>query len=324
MMKDLLGIGKGAEKLLDVVSRAIGVLYRPYSIRREADAEAYSLRVLEKAKAEAESERTMLMAKANIESQIFVTEVETTLKERAKARREYEELIKQKNLESVVLHGLLNCPEDVSDNPLDSDWLRQFFKHAEEVSSDQMQQLWGKILAGEVEKPGTYSVRALDTLKKITQTEAIAFQRACSLSSQFPNGGNIFIINGYVQNPTSVFSTLITLAHNTDMQEILLHEFGLPLTEIMSLQRADILHRDTLFYGEYGKDSQINIVNNGIDIKITFIPRFKKIQIRTYIFTQVGKELSQLIPPSPNKNYLRNLKSSFSKVAKCDLSDDLS
>jgi hypothetical protein len=49
-MKDLLGLGKGSEKLIDVIANAVGAIYRPYGIRREGEAEAYKLKVVEQAK----------------------------------------------------------------------------------------------------------------------------------------------------------------------------------------------------------------------------------------------------------------------------------
>ncbi len=45
--------GKPFEKLIEVVSNGIGTLYRPRAIRKEADAKAYEIKVVEKAKAEA-------------------------------------------------------------------------------------------------------------------------------------------------------------------------------------------------------------------------------------------------------------------------------
>ncbi|UUW11213.1 hypothetical protein NLG42_10480 [Flavobacterium plurextorum] len=42
--------GKPIEKLIDVISEGIGVLYKPRAIRKEADAEAYKIIAIKKAK----------------------------------------------------------------------------------------------------------------------------------------------------------------------------------------------------------------------------------------------------------------------------------
>lgn len=54
------------------------------------------------------------------------------------------------------------------------DWLRRWRDSAKDISSDDLQQLWGKILAGEFRNPGTYSLRTLEFVKSLTQGEAEA------------------------------------------------------------------------------------------------------------------------------------------------------
>ena len=45
--------GKPLEKLLDVISKGVGVLYKPKEIRRNADAKAYEVKVIAKAETNA-------------------------------------------------------------------------------------------------------------------------------------------------------------------------------------------------------------------------------------------------------------------------------
>lgn len=48
--------GKPFEKLIDVISKGIGTIYKPRSIRKEADAKAYEIGIIKNAKAKALSE----------------------------------------------------------------------------------------------------------------------------------------------------------------------------------------------------------------------------------------------------------------------------
>ena len=48
--------GKPIEKLIEVISQGIGTLYKPRAIRKEAEAEAYKIGIIEKAKANAIAE----------------------------------------------------------------------------------------------------------------------------------------------------------------------------------------------------------------------------------------------------------------------------
>src|ERR1700738_406886 len=47
------------------------------------------------------------------------------------------------------------------------------------MANPYLQELWGKVLAGEIEQPGSYSLRALDVLSAMTQKEAERFVAAC-------------------------------------------------------------------------------------------------------------------------------------------------
>ena len=62
--------------------------------------------------------------------------------------------------------------EQVSNEPVDKDWMTRFLNIAEEVSDNEMQELWARVLAGEVKQPKSYSLRTLEVLKNISKEEA--------------------------------------------------------------------------------------------------------------------------------------------------------
>lgn len=53
-------------------------------------------------------------------------------------------------------------------NQYDFDWFINFYEFCGNVSNDQMQKLWSKILAGEINKPNTYPLRLIDDLRKMS------------------------------------------------------------------------------------------------------------------------------------------------------------
>lgn len=61
----------------------------------------------------------------------------------------------------------------------DFDWFMMFYETVGNISNDKMQQVWAKILAGEINKPGTFSLRIIDVLKCISQEEAETFSKLC-------------------------------------------------------------------------------------------------------------------------------------------------
>lgn len=61
--------------------------------------------------------------------------------------------------------------------PLAADWLNMFSAHAERASSDQLRELWGRILAGEIRQPQSFSLSTLRVISEMDRKIAEAFER---------------------------------------------------------------------------------------------------------------------------------------------------
>ena len=64
---------------------------------------------------------------------------------------------------------------------LDADWFAKWRTGAQEVSKEDMQRLWGKLLAGEVARPGSYSMHTVDFLSRMSSADATALARVAPL-----------------------------------------------------------------------------------------------------------------------------------------------
>lgn len=62
--------------------------------------------------------------------------------------------------------------EKVSDEPIDEGWENRFFNIVEEISDDELREIWGRVLAGEIKKPKSYSLRTLECLRNLNKEEA--------------------------------------------------------------------------------------------------------------------------------------------------------
>lgn len=82
------------------------------------------------------------------------------------------------NTVKAVLHAEAAALEDGEqgepppDRKVDDDWLYRWRDSASTVSNETLQALWGRVLAGEVKSPGTFSFRTLEFLKNLSQEEA--------------------------------------------------------------------------------------------------------------------------------------------------------
>jgi len=68
--------------------------------------------------------------------------------------------------------------EKVSDEPVDEGWKNRFFNIIEEVTDDDMREIWGRVLAGEVKRPKSYSLRTMEILRNLAKEEATLFVKA--------------------------------------------------------------------------------------------------------------------------------------------------
>ena len=96
-------------------------------------------------------------------------------------RGAYRKQINREAVAQAALEDLRDANDaHVADAPpypeeIDDDWLNVFEQYAERASTERMQKLWGRVLAGEIRGPGRYSMRTLRFLSEFSQKDAIDF-----------------------------------------------------------------------------------------------------------------------------------------------------
>ena len=153
-------LSKPATVLIEKISGAVGVLYEPTRIRREARAKADAALI------EAES----------------VLEI-TDLERRAMGRFVHEQTREQKNIEDITTKALPHLSDTANPAAIDDDWLAEFFARSRRVSNQQMQDLWARILSGEANKPESVSKRTLEFVALMDRADAETFSKLCNLSA---------------------------------------------------------------------------------------------------------------------------------------------
>lgn len=66
---------------------------------------------------------------------------------------------------------------DAESEPLEQDWLTHFASYAEKESSEEVRNLWAKVLAGEIRKKGSFSLSSLRLLSELDRRMATTFER---------------------------------------------------------------------------------------------------------------------------------------------------
>jgi len=62
---------------------------------------------------------------------------------------------------------------------LDDQFMARFERYAEDATTEELQQRWGRVLAREVRKPGTFSAKALRIVDELDAPTALLFERLC-------------------------------------------------------------------------------------------------------------------------------------------------
>lgn len=271
--------GKPLEKLIEVVSNGIGTLYRPRRIRKDADAQAYAIKVLEKAKAEAEADSIMI-------------EIDTV--KRIGERLVAKELKRQENIDTIVEMAANNLTGvQVSDKPVDKDWASRFFDIVQDVSRKEMKILWAKILAKEIERPSSYSMRTLELLRNISFEEAELFVK----------------LSDFVLKHNGCFIYL---------KEDDLNQFGLSYIDLAKLREAGLLHTGEMvtktFISNKKDISQPIIIYGEMVVFLTIQPNTKNIVMPVMILTQAGREIYELVEHKDNIEYLKSFAAFIKKT----------
>jgi Protein of unknown function (DUF2806) len=79
-------------------------------------------------------------------------------------------------------------PAKDANEDIDEDWLLLFTRVAERISKRDLQEILGRMLAGEIKKPGTISPFTLQIMTTLTPDIANTFQTAVNLSMAFADG----------------------------------------------------------------------------------------------------------------------------------------
>jgi hypothetical protein len=179
-MEDLAGFGKIAEAILDKVAAVTGTLYEPTKVRKlgRAQADVEAELILKRTAAELEAEDMRRERQARLDPSIIDAEA---LKARTGGRLLAQELRRQQNLEQIV-HDAATSETDGEPRAIEDDWMEAFLRYAQDISSEEVQSLWSRILTSQATESAPAVSRAtLDALRLLEPAQAANFERAIQL-----------------------------------------------------------------------------------------------------------------------------------------------
>lgn len=267
--------GKPIEKLIDVVSNAVGGLLKPWQTVRVAKAQAKSDSIIA-----IEQAKTNAIIEGDTEKVQYLEAINERLVNKEKRR--------QKNIEEVVSVAgkILEAEKEVSNEPVNPDWATRFFDIVQDISDDEMQLLWGRILAGEIKQPKSYSLRTLEILRNMTKEEAEIFQKVAQFI--LVDQDVAFLLNS-----------------NNNLKK-----FGIPYYYIAKLIEIGLLQSGDNVRNTYTTNNSLHInkscfIYGKFVVIIDQMPEACFFSFPVRLLTTPGKELIKLINIEPNIEYIK-------------------
>ncbi|MCJ8294269.1 MAG: TIGR03899 family protein [Colwellia sp.] len=243
-----------------------------------------------------------LAKKFAIDGALLPEDKQMLIEDRTAKRTRLSQIRKQKNIENIMQKTLTYCADFEIGQRTDLDWFSRYIALCEEVSNPTMQDLWAKILAGELTKPGAFSFKALQVFRDMSIFDAKLLAKACSLSIKDPNKKGIRLITGAYQQPG-----LFNFFSKQRQQYCNLSHYGLNYADLLALSENHLIYLQESESSLINKGEVLQFSYNGLPLKLTAIK--SNICLQFYKFTPLGAELAHLISDKSNDEFFEHLKS---------------
>ncbi len=164
--------------------------------------------------------------------------------------------------------------KNMGDTQHNFDWFMRFYEIVGNIGDEKVQDIWAKIMAGEINKPNSYSLKTIDILKNIGKQEAELFSSV--LSCCIFVGDSIFLPN----------------------YDDYLEKCGISYSQIMILSEMDLIYNDAsivLNFSILDQERVLFVNNNRLLTLKSKNENTKKATIKQFPLTEVGKELATLV-----------------------------
>lgn len=203
---------------------------------------------------------------------------------------------------------------------IDDDWLNSFGTEARQKSTEDMQLRFGRILAGEIQKPGSYSIRAIKVLGELDKDTAALFKRFCSACVVVGDLG--------IPNNEQVFDARV-LSLGGSLGSDALSKYGLGLNQLDILNEYSLITSGNILLHDY---NLVSLYDYNLCIEYEDNPRLVPFQhqgknwilsptperdntpefrLSGVMLSRVGCELFRIVDQDPMPEYTEALKKIF-------------
>ena len=205
---------------------------------------------------------------------------------------------------------------------IDDDWINGFETEARQKSTEEMQLRFGRILAGEIRQPCSYSIKSVKTLGELDQNTANLFKKFCSAC----------VIVGVLGIPNSeqVFDARV-LSLGGSLGSNALSKYGLGLDQLNILNEYSLITSGDISLHDYNLvslyDYNLCIVYEDNPVRLPFQHQGKswallplpdwdhkpKFLVSGVALSRVGRELFRIVDQDPMPEYTEDLEKFFAE-----------
>lgn len=125
------------------------------------------------------SEEARTLYIQNFKKDVFVLTLSRMREDNQLSEREYHGWLNFLSVVEKATRTLSDSTEEINiEEPFDFDWFVRFFDAVANISNEDMQKLWGKVLAGEIKKQGAFSLRTVEALRNMTRRDISALMQS--------------------------------------------------------------------------------------------------------------------------------------------------
>lgn len=257
----------GLDKLVETIADATGLTALGTIMNAHGEAKAQAYLAKKKAQTDAEVEMLRLQGQEKVAQYVLARNIQ-----------------KVENVEEIVSRAKQQFASDeqVPEEPVEKDWMTRFLNIAEDISDKDMQDIWGRILAGEIKKPKSYSLRTLGVMRNMSKDEASLIMKASTFQ--------------IAQDLISTEQFALGL-----MEQISLEDIGVVCGE--ELVRTFTIPSSGTISFELNRKARINV----------YAPAGVKIIFKGLKLTKAGQEIFTLIQEHDYDNFYKDLSNMIKK-----------
>ena len=202
------------------------------------------------------------------------------------AQRDIKRIKNQKAITDIAVNNAREGTDFSEKSKVNEEWIERFIDSAGFVSDEEVQIIWGRILAGEFEHPGSTPPNMTRILSELTPDLAIAFRKVCSMKVYICDlADNESTENGFYK---------LIVPYKGNMEKFLQMELTFKI--LNELETIGLIKVDTMGgYVTKAEGLKSVLISCGEKVGIIHNLRNEELPIGNVLFTSAGEVLSKII-----------------------------